>query len=338
MIIRTIKQLSKTDVTRLRESNKKMWEISDTINPYCTSLYNAISKKVRHEGSFPIWYHPIVRENIGPFEQPEYQLKDLPVYDYSFKSDWEPNNEILKGEREIKLKNLFLELNFVQVSEDKKNGTDISLTLMEEKKMEDTFVEHYTQLSFELFGNEDKKTLFSLANFFYNKPSLYEKTYLALVNKEKELSAYLGPPLTESYISLFSLKIENNTSMNFNISKMVVAKEMLFFRSSAYDLVRQGYEHLASFRTYGETDLECVQLQLRDDGLLAVDFMLKNSYLERDSTSISSKNYKKLLEDSKWTELTNKKINNWLKDIILQTYFAEALFSRMKNIALIENV
>lgn len=338
MIIRTIKQLSKPDAIRLSAANKKMWEISAFIEPYCASLYSVISKKMRYGANSPIWYHPLVREDIGPFEQPEYQLKDSSPSDYSFKRAWEPNSEILKGKREIKLNNLFLELNFVQVSTDKKNGTDIALTIQEEKKMEDTYMEHYSQLQFTLFGNENSKTLFSLANFFYNKPSLYKKTYAALVNKEKELSLYMGASLAASYTSLFSLNIENNDSMNFNLSKMVVTKEMLFFRSSAYDLVRQGYEPLASFGTYGETELECVQLQLNDNGLLAIDLMLKNSYLEREATSISSKNYQKLLKDPKWNALINKEINNWLKDILLQACFAEALFSRMKNIALIENI
>lgn len=339
MIIRIIKQLTPSGTTRLKAANKQMWAISAAINPYCTSLYALISKKLQaYTGTSPVWYHPLVRENIGPYEQSSYQLKDLPTRDYSFKSAWEPNNESLRSTREIKLDNLFLELNFVQVSEEKKSGTDLSLTIMNEKQMEDTFVEHYAQLNFELFGNETKETLFSLANFFYDKPSLYKKTYEALVKNGKALLPFLPASLVEGYISLFSLEPEKNTPKAFKTSEKFAAKEMLFFRSNAYDLVRHGYEPLASFSTYGENQLECVQLQIKDNGLLAVDLMLKNAYLESEAASISSNNYQKFLENPKWELLLNKELNNWLTAIVLQANFAQALSTRLKNIVLTENL
>jgi hypothetical protein len=188
MIIRIIKQLSSSDTIRLKAANKQTGAIAAAITPYCTSLYTLISKKMQaYAGTSSIWFHPLLREDISPYDQSAYQLKDLPARDYSFKSAWEPNSESLKGEREITLNDLFLELNFVQVSEEEGNGTDISLTILNEKHMTDTFVEHQAQLSFELFDNATKATLFSLANFFYDKPLLYKKTYEALVKNEKAL-------------------------------------------------------------------------------------------------------------------------------------------------------
>jgi len=341
MIIRIMKRLTPSATTRLKTANQQTWKLSEELAPYCTSLYTLISKNMQeYKGASAIWFHPLVREKVGPYEQPSYQLKDLPTRDYSFKSAWEPSNENLTVPRESTLDNLFLELNFVQVVEDeeKGNGTDLSLTIMDEKHMGDTFVEHYAQLSFELFGNEAKKTLFSLANFFYNKPSLYKKTYEALVKNGKALIAFLPASLVEGYISLFSLEPEQQAPKAFKTSEKVAAKEMLFFRSSAYDLVRHGYEPLASFSTYGENQLECVQLQLKDNGLLAVDLMLKNSYLESEAASISSNNYQKFLENPKWETLLNKELDSWLAAIVLQANFAQALATRLKNIVLTENL
>jgi hypothetical protein len=103
-------------------------------------------------------------------------------------------------------------------------------------------------------------------------------------------------------------------------------------------LVRLGYEPLAAFLTYGKTDIECVQLQLNDNGLLAIDIMLKNSYLEASANTISNKNYEEILNAPAWSALVEKELRGWLEAIVLQANFAQALYTRLKNIVLIENV
>lgn len=338
MIIRVVKQLSNEVAREVKEADAKTLELSTKIRAYCNIIYEALSKKIEsYSLNAPLWYQHIVRENIGPFEQPEYQLKNLATNDFSFKSKLHPACIQENPERNLILDNLYVELNFLNIDNDLGRDTDISFTIMNEKNMNDTFAEHYCEVIFELCENVCHEPIFELANYFYNKPVLYKKTYEALEKREKYLANYAGGPITDSYMSLFSIDMESIEKVKFDVQKEIIDKEILFFRNSIDDSAA-GFKHLASFETYGETNVEAVQLQLTDNNILAIDIMLKNSYIESASSSISSKNYKETLNNPMWDSIIDKEINNWLGDIIFRANFMAALYKQIKNTILVENL
>jgi hypothetical protein len=181
----------------------------------------------------------------------------------------------------------------------------------------------------------DKNTVLATANYFYNKPSLYEKSYALLLKNKSALIAALGSPFTEDLLLLFSAEAEPAPVEVYAIPKGETTPLPLYF-SNAFGSKKVGSAIIPLYLNgYIWLDL-FIELNLTSVNTLEFNLSLDKDTLhpEIKKCDLTSGNISKC----ELLEIIDAQLNNWLENLEQRTNFGFKILDKLKTKILLEKI
>lgn len=261
----------------------------------------------------------LISQDLGPLKLPDYGLATSIFYN-SFYTRLDNRGPLAKVTFQVALNEV----------RNRYNGAEFKLSVTPQASQE-----KINSYSFNPMFCLDRNTVLATANYFYNKPALYEKSYALLLENKSALSAALGTPFTEDLLLLFSAEAApapveayaipagETTAVPFYSSKAFGCKKV---GTAIIPLYLNGYIWLDLF----------VELNLTAANTLEFNLSLDKDTLhpEIKKCDLASGNISKV----ELLEIIDAQLNAWLGDLEQRTNFGYKILDKLKTKILVEKI
>jgi hypothetical protein len=261
----------------------------------------------------------LISQDIGPLKLPSYGLATSIFYN-SFYTPLDNRSSFAKVTFQVALDEV----------RNRYNGAEFKLSVTPQASQD-----KINSYSFNPMYCLDRNTVLATANYFYNKPALYEKSYALLLENKSALSATLGTPFTEDLLLLFSAEATSEPVEAYAIPKGETAA-VPFYYSKAFGCKKVGTAIIPLYLNgYIWLDL-FVELNLTAANTLEFNLSLDKDTMhpEIKKCDLASGNVSKV----QLLEIIDGQLNNWLENLEQRTNFAYKILAKLKTKILLEKI
>jgi len=318
MLLNTAK-ISDADTQRLR-STLKTRKLLNTVKDYaflCKDLElfennPVLRKELEEKASFT--------KNLGNFLSPAFELGEGPLDINYIKTQAPKSKESLKFWVGSALNWKFSSL------------SGISFFVTQENSNRVLFWEGpYPNSERNIYPYTQKKLIFKLANYFYNRRPLYGKIYKILLENKAELEAKTSKEFAEDLTLLFSVKNVSQNIPDFSIEEANLKERSLleFWQKEARETIgstscylkkeKNGYKSFSKLR---------IEISLNNNNELR--------FVVAEGWSWATPKTEEPYSDMK--EILLARTNDFLKQVVASTNFAATIYEKVKVKILLKNI